>query len=77
MSEWQPILTAPRDGTPIILFSADVDEDMGQIWIARWSEAHKWRDYGWEYRGGGSWCYANTPSHWMPLPPPPSTGDHG
>lgn len=56
MSEWQPIDTAPRDGTEIVVYTADLDA-MGVAW---W-EHGQWTvgESGWE------------PTHWIPVPPPP------
>lgn len=63
---WQPIETAPRDGTRILGWSADYqlvaaiayDADF-QCWVADNEEC--W------FEGNGE------TSHWMPLPPPPPT----
>jgi hypothetical protein len=59
--EWQPISTAPRDGTSILIFEAQV----GAVGVVRVS---RWRDdtipNGW---AGAE----NVPSHWLPLPLPP------
>lgn len=68
---WQPIETAPRDGTKILLITG-----MG-IQIARWFASRG------EY--GPGWCVGativhptrdaivntSTVTHWMPLPEPP------
>jgi hypothetical protein len=58
MSEWQPIETAPRDGTRILVSDAD-----GFMIVAFWF-ADGWDDG--DFRSGLTW-----PQYWMPLPPPP------
>ena len=59
--KWQPISTAPKDGTFILIFEAD----QGTAGIVRVS---RWRDdtipSGWTGSEHG-------PSHWLPLPLPP------
>jgi len=75
MSEWQPIETAPKDGTCILAWcihahasavGEEVDGYRGHV-LARWIE-----------HNGGGWCWhglAGTFSHWMPLPDAPSPAD--
>lgn len=70
MSVWQPIETAPKDGTAVLLY---IPARRGyfarqDVVPAFWS--------GW---GGGVWENStsggkvnDTPSHWMPLPPEPA-----
>lgn len=60
---WQPIETAPKDGTLI---------------LAAWdkSQAVSIVSYAKEPTGGFFWltdddCFVSTPTHWMPLPEPP------
>lgn len=74
MSEWQPIETAPKDGTRVLvsLWAWD-DPATGD----RLTEIVYW--------GGDDWrngypddvdAFANTvnpPTHWMPLPEPPKS----
>ncbi len=74
---WQPIKTAPKDGTNII-----VGFDFASVWIihAAWWDNAEWRD---EADDVGWWSYtlgsvtqeklegARAPTHWIPLPPPP------
>jgi hypothetical protein len=65
---WQPIETAPRDGTRVDLWT-----NYGE----RVADA-KWDKDGWrEWSLGGfdsmEWVRLDgTPTHWMPLPPPPA-----
>lgn len=68
MSEWQPIETAPKDET-VLLF-----------WPASYVGAYV---TGRRYRDGGPWktnidglietAGGRGPTHWMPLPTPPTT----
>jgi hypothetical protein len=70
MSDWQPIETAPKDGTAILAYYPDkagftARQDVVPVF---WS--------GW---GGGVWENSTSggkpfqqPTHWMPLPGPPA-----
>lgn len=63
---WQPIETAPKDGTRILVWPYWSDGLPAEV---------KWRNMKrtagrWEY--GGLFCNAN-PTHWMPLPAAPNT----
>lgn len=69
---WQPIETAPKDGTAIWLFEA-TDWPVCGVYRVISGE-----DFHWE-----GWLYADellsevkpdglTPTHWMPLPEPPN-----
>ena len=78
MNEWQPIETAPKEGTDVILSwwtlgSSDrkrivqagrFDKDNGD------GEYHSetWASCFWD-----GWDTPPTPTHWMPLPAPPSS----
>ena len=62
MMEWQPIETAPKDGTRIIVADA----------------RNVWCNVSWEKmkRAPDRWAAVFgpipiEPTHWMPLPPPP------
>lgn len=60
---WQPIETAPKDGTPF-LAAVEGRQNIGAMVVAR-------RKAGW-----GGWQsipgdYAIRATHWMPLPDPP------
>ena len=63
MGDWQPIETAPKDGTQVLVFRR---------------AAPVKRMYGIDCRHpsqyGGAWVYSRQreqPTHWMPLPSPP------
>lgn len=64
MSEWQPIETAPKDGSHFL---------GAEFWDNKWWYEEIWYSHTWEF-GGGS--FLAKPSHWMPLPPcsAPATG---
>lgn len=84
MSEWQPIETAPKDGTPFLAYVR------GEHVVAAWKEV--WVAGNWELVGIQSPPMSNNdirtvtalegkfggkvqipgPTHWMPLPAPPA-----
>ena len=53
---WQPIATAPKDGTEVLLFD---DRRVVGAWGDRANGSLNWNDSE----------YTFNPSHWMPLPP--------
>lgn len=73
---WQPIETAPRDGTPVLICWAAPGYSASMA-VAEWDQDYAemdftdgvgWRD-GSDYGCGG--MIGAMPSHWMPLPEPP------
>lgn len=60
--EWQPIETAPKDGTTIWCLDA--------IYGKPWHYECIWNAIEWYHGFGTAWPDAK-PTHWMPLPPPP------
>lgn len=77
MSEWQPIETAPRDGTPVLVFIPAPYPEHDDPKMA--TAVYFGRKWGWEV-----WCLpaewdgqvvdkslVDAPTHWMPLPAPP------
>ncbi len=65
MSDWQPIETAPKDGTRVLFWLADE----GFPCLASW---RKWDGYeGFFLWDMGDFADHNLPSHWMALPHPP------
>lgn len=70
--EWQPIETAPKDGTPII-----VGNSAGP-WVARYCAVFQsgYRpENPWQCMMLNRWHMprhaSSVPTHWMPLPEPP------
>jgi hypothetical protein len=76
MSDWQPIETAPKDGTPVWLWWPSPDsEAITGWWSEGWYEGDRLvrSDAGWVGNEASShrldeW---SQPTHWMPLPAPP------
>jgi hypothetical protein len=71
MSDWQPIATAPQDGTLLWLCESGIPLGLA---IPHQVAGH-WRVHKF-YVAGGYWESAIlgrvlNPTHWMPLPPPP------
>lgn len=66
---WQPIETAPKDGTWMIIFVAD-SPLYANPFMARWD---KRPGGGWwaGFDGYGEDDLVRAPTHWMPLPEPP------
>lgn len=58
MAEWQPIETAPKDGTKILAFNK-----WGEYGVAEWVESQQCWFAGYDD--------FTAPTHWMPLPEPP------
>jgi hypothetical protein len=72
MTEWQPIDTAPRDNSIILL--AGIDDLGDQVVGEGYWETYLWwngehNDPEW------SWGWEAEPTHWMPMPEPPKKGD--
>lgn len=70
MDEWQPIKTAPKDGSEILLAHAN------SVWVDQWIPSTSYEVRNGE---GGCWMMCDQwttpeiPSHWMPLPEPPTS----
>ena len=60
--DWQPIETAPTDGTLILVYISGKG-----IVMAEKNGAWGWRSYP------GRYSMAMPPTHWQPLPAPPAT----
>lgn len=71
MSEWQPIETAPKDGTAILVWDGKLvyEAEWWDAWYADsskpgWMIANCDEEYGFYVKA----------THWMPLPTPPTDG---
>ena len=75
MSEWQPIETAPRDGTIIDVWLGDADESDLDFYCSPGSKrSANWFWYRDKFRPWAGLSQLMTfvePTHWMPLPSPP------
>jgi len=80
---WQPIETAPKDGTKIILFGRCEWNDYGnpsdepEIAIGYWGAEYVFgtakEDYEWLTTSSNPYVDKCHATHWMPLPTPPTT----
>jgi hypothetical protein len=65
--KWQPIETAPKDGTEVLIFQRIKDQgekDLLHLAVASWEGSY------WDDRiDMPPWP---KPTHWMPLPDPPN-----
>jgi len=66
--QWQPIETAPKDWTDVILFDEERDPP---VFEGYFSMEDGGRNCWMENQGMGS--EPVNPTHWMPLPSPPRT----
>lgn len=87
MDDWQPIATAPRDGTPVLVyvpegvseFPINDDYDAPQfklmVYVCRWpwgpDAAAKQPEWPHWKEAGGEDFATYEPTHWMPLPKAP------
>jgi len=89
---WRPIESASKDGTPVLAwyqkFRLDDDDDptdevIGGACAIVSINGREWDEPEWLSAHGAyfmeDWCFAETPTHWQPLPAPPgaaATADH-
>jgi hypothetical protein len=66
---WQPIETAPKDGTMVDLF-ASIEDCSGRAPNYYWSGKIR----AWRYMHGGEIAPHHV-THWMPLPAAPTEGE--
>jgi hypothetical protein len=63
--QWQPIDTAPKDGTTILGWECD------EILLVAYCVDDKWI---WMNFMSDHTSWSPNPTHWMPLPAPPASG---
>lgn len=67
MSNWQPIETAPKNGTEVLTWGVRRGMD-----IAVYDPGSENEEYAWTCTSSGmSLDHESRPTHWMPLPEPP------
>jgi hypothetical protein len=68
MSKWQPIETAPKDGTRILaFFPQEIDSYKILTVLFTWRQWYLCPDGAYDFE----FEIAGDPTHWMPLPNPP------
>lgn len=73
--QWQPIETAPKDGSMILAFNTA----HGDMAVVGWTPAEPnimwagWTDVGSQNRAGATYHNENYFQFWMPLPEPPAS----
>lgn len=64
--EWQPISTAPKDRTMIVVKAVNVRVQQGALLYTSDPYCSWWQDGKWS-----RWGHNFDPTHWCPLPPDP------
>jgi hypothetical protein len=74
VSEWQPIETAPTDGTNVLAWLPGCGMEIG-LFGSLFGPDEKGGAYWFSTKGDGFLYHGEPvyPTHWMPLPPPPNT----
>jgi len=73
MSKWLPIESAPKDGENVMLYAPTENYEVCIGWYG--DTTKKWFACGSEATasdGAGDWQTVYQPTHWMPLPAPPT-----
>lgn len=75
---WQPISTAPKDGTHVLL-AIRGEKRTVLNWRGKRVVAGYFQAQGHDWMVEGNWAKLNgvKPTHWLPLPSPPSMKDEG
>jgi hypothetical protein len=81
MSSWQPIDTAPKDGTPVLVCNGE----RGGAWVAYYDPVfpsgyrpeNPWSSLMLNMRWHATKWASTVPTHWMPIPAPYSAVETG
>ena len=68
--QWQPIETAPKNA-PILVFIPDAEHYGPGVYRGMLVDNGKRAHWSTNAMNCGGDCGHRTPTHWMPLPPPP------
>ncbi len=72
---WQPISTAPKDGTIVLCARFGNSKKVWHMRVCRWGHILARKDLGFTKEGWHVYTGQNAgwfqPTHWMPLPAPP------
>lgn len=74
MNEWQPIETAPKDGTLVFLWDAREQDEIDRVAVGKWlgpEDHHSIPGGMWAYTVDTMW-WQFFPTHWMPIPDDPN-----
>lgn len=71
-SEWHGMESAPRDGTPVLIWGPKFANSFSAYWTNEQTDMSK--EGGWTDGSTNRYdeFYASFPTHWRPLPPPPT-----
>ena len=69
--DWQPIETAPKDGTPVIVGIAGLKNSVGEAYWWQGGDGRElWQT--WDGANHARTFYTTPPTHWMLLPDEPN-----
>lgn len=74
LMEWQPIETAPKDGTWVLVYGDGTDDEAEDRKVAVAQYVNYFDDFRWQFAwyDGGYYGRFKNPTHWAPLPEAPN-----
>ena len=77
MPGWQPIETAPKDGSAVMIYGPQAGEisgpsDLPCICLASWTGQGDYEGFEWSTLDGDYYTVWVKPTHWQPMPAPPA-----